>query len=288
MGVLTGINTKLRGSVGKYTFKRLNGQTVVSEKVDKKATPVRTPAQMRQRMAWDNIIAIWRSFTGNMRPSFESKPRTRSDYNEFMSANIAGNRIYLTREIALQGGAVAAPYQVTRGSLPTIEVNFGADQVPVTNIAMGGVTIGASTTLRTFSQAILENNPEWNNGDQLSIFWLKQSTTSGGVPMVTTVCKEITLDQNDDGTLLGDLVDANLLATVDGKLGMGGTVNGGVAFVHSRKTVGKTRVSTQRIVCNNPIMPQYSSETAYDAAVTSYGGFNQDYFLTPNDITAQP
>lgn len=291
MGVLSGINTKMRGSVGKYTFKQLNGQTIVSEKVDKKATPVRTPAQMRQRMAWDNIIAIWRSFTGNMRPSFESKLRTRSDYNEFMSANIAGNRIYLTKNIALQGGAVVAPYQVTRGSLPTIEVTIGENQIPITNIAMGSVTIGASTTLRTFSQAILENNADWNNGDQLSIFWLKQSVTSEGVPLVTTECKEITLDQADDGTLLGDLVDANLLAVTDGKLGMGGTVNGGVAFVHSRKTVGKTRVSTQRIVVNNPIMSQYQSETAYDNAVNSYGGFNQDYFLTPNnttDMDAQP
>ncbi len=281
----------MRGSVGKYTFKQLNGQTIVSEKVDKKATPVRTPAQMRQRMAWDNIIAIWRSFTGNMRPSFESKLRTRSDYNEFMSANIAGNRIYLTKNIALQGGAVVAPYQVTRGSLPTIEVTIGENQIPITNIAMGSVTIGASTTLRTFSQAILENNADWNNGDQLSIFWLKQSVTSEGVPLVTTECKEITLDQADDGTLLGDLVDANLLAVTDGKLGMGGTVNGGVAFVHSRKTVGKTRVSTQRIVVNNPIMSQYQSETAYDNAVNSYGGFNQDYFLTPNnttDMDAQP
>lgn len=291
MGVLTGINTKMRGSVGQYTFKRLNGQTVVSEKVDKKAVPVRTPAQMRQRMAWDNIIAIWRSFTGNMRPSFESKPRTRSDYNEFMSANIAGNRIYLTKGVALQGGAVVAPYQVTRGSMPSISVGFGNDQIPYSDIALGGITIGASTTLRTFTQAILENNPDWNNGDQLSIFVLRQSATNEGVPLVTTECKEITLDQNDDGTLLGDLVGANYLAVIDGKLGMGGTVNGGIAFVHSRKTVGKTRVSTQRIVCNNPIMSQYTSETAYENAVLSYGGFNQEYFLTPNNTTevnAQP
>lgn len=281
----------MRGSVGKYTFKRLNGQTVVSEKVDKKATPVRTPAQMRQRMAWDNIIAIWRSFTGNMRPSFESKPRTRSDYNEFMSANIAGNRIYLTKNIALQGGAVVAPYQVTRGSMPTIEVTFGTNQVPVTSIDMGGMDIGASTTVRAFSQAIIENNPDWAQGDQLSIFVLRQSATIEGVPLVTTECKEITLDAADDGTLLGDLMPANYLDIIEGKLGLGGTVNGGVAFVHSRKTVGKTRVSTQRIVCNNPIMSQYTSETAYDNAVNSYGGFNQDYFLTPNnttDVNAQP
>lgn len=281
----------MRGSVGKYTFKQLNGQTIVSEKVDKKATPVRTPAQMRQRMAWDNIIAIWRSFTGNMRPSFESKLRTRSDYNEFMSANIAGNRIYLTKSVALQGGAVVAPYQVTRGSLPSIDTGFGEDQIPYSNIQMGGITIGASTTLRTFSQAILENNPDWNQGDQLSIFVLRQSATSEGVPLVTTECKEITLDAADDGTLLGDLVGANFLAVIDGKLGLGGTVQGGVAFVHSRKTVGKTRVSTQRIVCNNAIMSQYTSEVAYENAVNSYGGFNQDYFLTPNettDVNAQP
>lgn len=291
MGVLTGINTKMRGSVGQYTFKRLNGQTVVSEKVDKKSIPVRTPAQMRQRMAWDNIIAIWRSFTGNMRPSFESKPRTRSDYNEFMSANIAGNRTFLTKDIALQGGAVVAPYQVTRGSMPTIDVGFGNDQIPYSDIQMGGTTIGASTTLRSFSQAIIENNPDWMNGDQLSIFVLRQSATNEGVPLVTTESKEITLDAANEGTLLGDLVGANFLAVIDSKLGLGGTVNGGVAFVHSRKTVGKTRVSTQRIVVNNPIMTQYQSETAYENAVTSYGGFNQEYFLTPNnttDVNAQP
>ena len=40
MAILTGINTRLRGSIGNYTFQRLNGQTIAKEKVEKKAASV--------------------------------------------------------------------------------------------------------------------------------------------------------------------------------------------------------------------------------------------------------
>ena len=50
MAILNGILKKLNGSAGSLTFKQVNGQTVVSEKVTA-VRNTRTPAQQRQRPA---------------------------------------------------------------------------------------------------------------------------------------------------------------------------------------------------------------------------------------------
>ena len=50
MAILSGINTRLRGSAGDWTFARLNGQTVAKQKVETKENPKRTFAQMIRRV----------------------------------------------------------------------------------------------------------------------------------------------------------------------------------------------------------------------------------------------
>lgn len=285
MAILSGINTKLRGSVGKWTFSQLKGQTVAKEKVDKKETPVRTQAQMLRRMKWANIVAMWQSFNGNDKPSFEGKDAKLSDFNAFMGANLASAGVYLPKDIADQGGGVVAPYQVTRGSLPTVSGSFNDGGVFVSGIAMGGTTVGASSTIGTLSQAIIDNNKGWRNGDQLSLFISRQTVDSNNVPRIETDTIEITLDTADESTLLGDIMDANTLGVVEGKLATGGTVTGGVAFIHSRKGVSRTLVSTQFLVVNNDtVLNAYNTEAAFDKATLSYGGINKEDFLTP-DVT---
>lgn len=273
----------MRGSIGNVTYAQLNGQTVAKEKVAPKDKPTRTHAQMELRTAWANIIAFWRTFSGNLKPSFESKPRTLSDYNMFVSANAGVNKVYLTSEEARNGGCVVDTYQITRGSLPSIGIAFGQNNIPVSDIAVGGLALGASTTLKTFSKAILDNNTDWLNGDQLSIFISRQTVdTSTGVPRVKTDAVEITLDKNNETALLGDMIDIDLLTVSDGYLALAGSVNGGCAMVHSRKSLSKTLVSTQFMVVNNPLLPQYTSVAAMDAAIVSYGGILTEPFLTPN------
>lgn len=281
MAILTGVNSKLRGSIGNITYQRINGQTVAKEKVEKKATPRRTLAQMRKRMAWANIVHIWQSFKGDLHPSFEGKDRRSTDFNEFMSANLAGSGVYLTKNESMQGGAVVEAYQVTRGSIPSVGVAFGENGVPVTDIAVGDLAFGASTTLRRFSQAIINNNRNWEYGDQLTVFIARQTVNSTtGIPLVNIEAVEITLGDSDV-QLIGDLVDVDLFVVNDGYLGLAGTVNGGVAVIHSRKTQGETRVSTQFFVVSNPLLVQYQSSTAFETAVNSYGGINSEEFLTP-------
>lgn len=279
----------MRGSIGNYTFTRVKGQTVVRQKVDKKSVPVRTRSQMLTRMQFANLIHLYQSFKGNLHPSFEGKSARLSDYNEFVRTNLNANQVYLTKEQTVQGGCVVADYQVTRGSLPSVGVEFGSNNVPGSDIALGTLNLGNSTTLKAFSEAVVQNNAGWHQGDQLSVFIARQlMDATTGVPRVEIVSVEVTLDVNADTTLLGDVMDMSLFAVADGCLSLSGPLNGGVAFVHSRKTQSGTKVSTQFFVVNNSILAQYQSAVAFEAAVRSYGGLTQDEFITPNvdDIVA--
>lgn len=289
MAILTGINSKMRGKVGNWVYARLNGQTVAKEKADKKATPTRTNAQMLTRMQWANLVNLYGAFKGTLHPSFENKPMTKSDYNMFISANVNANPVYLTKEQARQGGCLVAAYQITRGKMPSITVEFGNNNVPESSIAVGSLTLGNSTTLKAFSDAIIQNNSGWMSGDQLSVYVAYQMMDANtNVPRVEITAVEVTLDSAADTTMLSDLVETSFFSVVDGCLALSGPVNGGVAFVHSRYVNGKTSVSTQFFVVQNSYLAQYQTAGAYSNAVVSYGGINKDDFLTPNlDDTVQ-
>ena len=283
MAILTGINTRLHGSIGDYPFARVNGQTVAKQKVAKKSVPVRSRSQMLARMQLANLVHLYQSFKGNLHPSFEGKAMQVSDFNEFVRANFNANQVYLTKSQVAQGGCVVAAYQVTRGSLPGVNVEVGTNNVPESDIALGTLSIGSSTTLKAFSEAVMQNNSGWQQGDQLSVFIARQTMDAAtGVPRVGITSIEVTLDVNADTTMLGDLIDITLFSVVDGCLALAGIVNGAVAVVHSRKTKNGTMVSTQFFVVSNSYLPQFQRAAAFEAAVKSYGGLTQDEFLTPN------
>ena len=283
MAILNGINTKLRGSIGQYTFQRLNGQTVAKEKVEKKAIPVRTLTQMMRRVRWANLVNMYRAFEGTLHPSFESKDPRVSDYNMFIQANIGSSNVALTKNEAVQGACVVAAYQITRGQLPGIMVGIDSTHMAVTDISVGGLSIGASTTLKAFSDAIIQNNPTWRDGDQLSLYVATQTVDGvSGMPRVEMQAIEVTLDTSDEDTLLEDITGQNVYDVQDGMLKYKAALIGGIACVHSRKVNGKTIVSTQRFVVDNPSLAQYTTQAAFDTAIESYGGVNKEQFLTPN------
>lgn len=287
MARLTGIYTKLKGSMGQFTFKQLNGQTVVSEKVEKKSTPVRTWRQMVRRVAWANIINIYRAFTGKLHPSFENKSRLLSDYNEFMKANLDVVNVYLNKEEANAGGCVVPAYQVSRGSLPSISTTIDAEtKIASTDIVLGATfNITAGTTVKQFSDQVIQANPDkFKNGDMITIFLAKQEVNAvTGIPFVTINAEQILLDQSDNTTLLRSLVSAAAVSVVDGNLGSGSAVNGAIAYVHSRVTSSGTKVSTQRFVVSNDTLADYVTDAACDEAVKSYGGVNKGDYLTPGN-----
>lgn len=272
--------TSMNGSVGAVTYVTRKGITVAKQKVPAKLNYTKTIRSMTPRMRWMAIVRMWQALnTVGWHPSFRNKEGLQTDFNMFMKANGAVD-VYLTKDIVSANGGVVAPVKVTQGGLPTIggSVTGNAFQ---SNISLGGITIGASTSLSTFSRAILENNPEWLNGDQLTVVRLDQGVdATTNIPRITGTIAEIILDQEDDGTLLYDIIEPNVLTSTDGKLGIA-SVNGGACFVHSSGEGDNFDVSSESLAVANAILRQYTSQEALMTAIRSYGGLSSTLFLVP-------
>ena len=286
MAILNGILKKLNGSAGSLTFKQYAGQTVVSEKISvvKRSN---TPMQMRQRTKWGNVIQMYKGICPLINYGFESKPVGKSDYNMFMKVNMKGSDIYLTREEVAGGGCIAAPYQLTQGTLPSI-VTVGEGDNVRTDISLGDLTIDAETTVKDFAQAVVNNNADYDYGDQISFFDVLQRVNAvTGIPYCQFLATNVVLDKASEVKLL-DMVSKYGFATVDGYLGhIEGEGAGVFAWVHSRKASGKTLVSTQSLINNNAeVIAEYSGAEAYKRSVKTYGG-ESSAFLTPGTTTTQ-
>ena len=287
MAILTGINTRLSGSAGDWTFSQLNGKTIAKQKVAPKATPVRTFATQRRRVQWGNLVNLFRQFEGNLHPSFENRPAGVSDYNEFLRANIGIVPVYLTKDEARGGGAVAAPYQITRGSLPSVSVTIstGTDPSVSTDILVGTFTPGPQTTIADFSRAIITSNADYQDGDQISYFRLDQTVSADGIPRVKVSAFEFTLDLSNT-TAMSEYPDG--FEVVSGHIGAESMTNGAVTWVHSRRSSTGTLVSTQHLTVSNNILTDYQSDAQLWDAIESYGGIRREQFLTPNIDTEEP
>ena len=286
MAILNGILKKLNGSAGSLTFKQYAGQTVVSEKISvvKKSN---TPMQMRQRTKWGNVIQMYKGICPLINYGFESKPVGKSDYNMFIKVNMKGSDIYLTREEVAGGGCIAAPYQLTQGTLPSIVVVGSGDNAR-TDIKLGDLTIDAETLVKDFAIAVVSNNPDYDFGDQISFFEVLQRVNAvTGIPYCQFLATNVVLDKASEVKLL-DMVSKYGFATVDGFLGhIEGEGAGVFGWVHSRKASGKTLVSTQSLINNNAeVIAEYSGAEAYKRSVKTYGGENSA-FLTPGTTTTQ-
>lgn len=282
---------KAKGSLGNITYRTQGGVCIGSERVPKGSGKSRTLAQMRLRTQWANLINLYQAFTGHDRPSFEARTARVSDYNLFISRNNGAAPVYLTRSEAGQGACVVAPYLVTEGSLPAIDVSASGVSGEVgTDISLGNLNIGEETTLGQFSAAIITNNEEFIDGDQITAFVIRQETNAQtNVPYVRVQAYKVVLNSSDSTTLLSDIDPDGLVFAKQGssdKLGMSQTVNGGVVYIHSRKVAGETKVSTQRLVVANTILSRYQTPTAMISAITSYGGQTTSLYLTPTDPLA--
>ena len=281
MGKLNGIISKISGSAGNITFKRRMGETVVSEKVTQIRNP-RTNAQMQTRTKWGNIVAVYKGIRPLLNYGFENKPKNLSDYNMFVKVNMQRTPIYLTKQAIAGGACIATAYQITQGSLPSI-VTTGSGQNITTDIALGVTTISASTTVAQFAQAVVTNNPQFQYGDQISFFLVKQHVNAETeIPYCTFSASKVILDAADTETKLRDIVNRNGFSSSDGSLAHSGNEGDCTfAWVHTRKNDGKTLVSTQSLVAANSKEAEYKGELAYTLAKSSFGA-SVESFLVPD------
>ena len=276
MAKIFGVNTKIRGKVGEYIYRQTKVGTVVSEAPVKPVTPRRSQQQMNIRTQWANLGAIYKQFDSMLRRGFEELPPHMSVYNAFIQANLGIVKVYITKTMRLNGGAILAPYQITRGSLPSISMAKNASNILVSSVRLGTLTISATTTVAQFSQAVIDNNTSFLEGDQLTFFHGKQSVDSvTRTPRATITGYKVVLNTADD-TPLWNVVDRIGFSVADNCLATSEQItNGAAVWVHSRETADNAlKVSTQFFFVENSALATYQSNSAILASVNSYGGIN--------------
>ena len=96
-------------------------------------------------------------FNKTLKKSYEGLGNTMSTYNAFVQANINVVKVIITKKVRSNGGSVLAPYQISRGTLPSIAYEKGAGDVLVTNLSLGSLVIDADTVVGELAEAIVAN-----------------------------------------------------------------------------------------------------------------------------------
>jgi hypothetical protein len=258
----------------------LKGQNIAREKAPEVSNP-RTATQMRQRMQWANLVAMYKCLQPYLgKKAFQNKPATWSDYNAFMSANLGSTPVYMTKEMVKHGDAILAPYKVSEGSLPAIGLAYDEDSIGFkSDINVSSLVLGDDDSVAKLSEVIINENSAWQEGDQLGIIIMM----NGRAYRPYVYAFELILDKSDTRPIAEAFgIDDYPFIKSDNKLvftyeNLYNPTQGlaiAAAFIHSRTIAGKTSVSTQALVLNSSGMTEYNEATTDDAfnnARESYG-----------------
>lgn len=278
MAKVNGVASQLSGKVGQLIYRHTKYGTVVYEAPVKASVPQRTEAQMQVRTQLGNLAAVYGQFNKTLKRGFEGLNGKMSDFNAFVQANMNVVKVYVPKSVRLNGGSVLAPYQITRGTLPSVAMHKNAGGVLVSDIAVGSLVIGEETTVADLACAVVAMNADWEEGDQITFFYGEQSTDAvTGVPRARIYGSKVMLNPGDTTPLL-EVVSALGFSVVDGCLAMDRAIASGAAvWVHSRDDVASgsgVRVSTQFMYVDSSVLSLYQNAQALAGAANSYGGVN--------------
>ena len=289
MAKTTDFLSNTRGKINDdYYTRQTETGTVLNHKKHRRVR--RSEQQAAGRGQMPNAGAMFRLFTAQkLYNSFENKAAGTNDYNAFIQVNYNKTVVYIPKAVSQAAGCVLANYQYSRGSLPPIRLILSAADVLSTNLNLGSLVIDADTTVAQFSQAVIQNNVDWQAGDQLTFFFAEQWIDSEGVPRATLQAQRMVMSLTSQ-TKLWSLVSALGFSSVNGYLGMNTALSEtGASWIHSRDRQGDTtQVSTQRLMVVSTLLAQYQGEEAMQATAKSYGGINtREMFLSPQSTMAE-
>lgn len=276
----------VRGKLGDTVFFRRGGEQQQRAYIPM-VKDAKSEAQYKQRSQLSNLVAFYRAARTLLDHSFTGRATKQSSYNAFVAANLGKVKVYVTKEQAAAGGCVCAPYVVSSGVLPSIRIT-GSGVNAVTDISVGTLDTIEGKTVAEVSQAVVNNNPTINWGDQLTYVSLVQSTDiQTGFPVVRSAYYEVTLSASDV-RLFSDFMPAQATKVVNGFLAHGEKVaDGGFCWILSRKTAGGVLQCSRQelIVTSNTLYTAYTSSAAITRALESYGAVPEQ-LLMPGESTS--
>ena len=270
------------GRVGNVRYYTKDGNTY-TRTVSSSVNNPRSEGQMRGRTKVANLVNNYRMLKNFLGKCFQNANSCVSIYNLFFQKGMLCTPVYLTKEMAGSGAAVAAPYGISDGSLPRISYGLNSNGILQTNLSLGDLNIGDTTTVGELAQALVENNEGvFHYGDFISFIEVIQKG-SETLPLITAKGDNIQLAKNSP-ELLADKISTRGFATVGGCLGMDDEPEAGCyAWIHSRRNSG-VKVSGQYLYnCNEEMLSHFTSDEAFQAASASYGESAQNPFITSDD-----
>lgn len=272
----------LRNSKGRLAGTTIysTGGVTIQREIQTQVRNPRTKAQMTHRVKLANLVNMYQAAKPFFKKAFEGKKPLTSDYNVFVSQNLAKSQVYLTKQAAASGYFVPADYVISQGSLPLRATNGMGDGYVSGPGVPSNFTLSDSTTVAQLSQALISSNPGIVDGMQIS--FIRFDWTGGDKVYVDFY--EMVLDSQNTTEKAFDYL-TNDVATESGWLKL--NVNpdaecAAAAFVWSHTIGGKTLVSSEKLMSFNlQNVPSYGDK-AIQAAIDSYGQ-SEDVFLDSNN-----
>ena len=258
--------------------------TILARAPRKTANARRSERQANMRCQLANMSANFKLYQGKLKLAWEGKKAGLSEYNCFVASNYDKNPVYITKSMRVAGACVLAESYISNGSLAPIDSVVNGSGFMVSDLKLGALVIDGQTTVADLTMAILQNNAEWEDGDQLTWFYGVQRVDSAGTPRATLTAEKVVLDTTNENALWSVVSAVGFSSVVGGPgsesgmryLGMGQSlVNAGGVWVHSReKDSGSIKVSSQQMTVVSDVLAQYQTYAAMKASADSYGGIN--------------
>lgn len=275
------INPKQVGKVGAYSMYVRDGEQIVRQRQNASnygEEASRTLAQQIRRVKWSNLVSLFKFMSEWQPRAYENLNKGQTDYNKFMSLNINSATVALTKQQSADGAAVVAPVIVSQGSLVSPDsLSEGTHNISV-GMAWGTDGTAAFATIGELSEALVQYNAGWQDGDNLAAVYFLNWLDIQGTPRCSTVYAELTLDKTNTSALSTNSL-ASRMTFVSGGRGIDIAPNTadyndvvGWAVIHTRRDSGALKVSTERIVMvDEDILSTFVTQAQLDAAIASYG-----------------
>lgn len=276
---------KMNGKVGAYSFYTSTGGRQVARIANNSSnygeTAKRTVAMQTRRSRWGNLVSFYSANKDLMARAYERKGANLSDYNRFMQLNIPLASVSLVKDDFMRGMAILQEYVIADGSLPEIDVAEVQEDGCVFNLLTKIDGEFADKTIGQISVDLLDNNPQLQQGDQLTfVSYTNAGTTPSTIRIYRHLC-EMTIDTKS-AVSFGTLKYANIIAGNGLKVVIAGQGDVfGQAIIHSRSVGGSLLVSRAKITLNSDtLVRQFSAPEAVKKAIDSYG-VDADKLLEP-------
>ena len=279
MGIIKagGIDSNvLTGTIGSHTYRYTNRQLVVSQKAAVITNP-RSYEQVANRALLLNVFSTAKLLTSAaFKFAFEDKNVGQTDYNMFFKYAMQFlYSVYITKQMREMKLCVPAEYEVSRGSLKSIQCTYTAtENAFVTNLNASAVT--DSTTVGDFTIDFLTQNSaqKWRFEDKIVYVMLTGTLGDDGFVHFEVSGASLLFDSIDTARLSAVLP---AMKVVGGKVAFNATTYSCIAVIHVRHVDDEIRVSSQRLVLSDALKTYaatYQTAAAKEAAMRSIGGWN--------------